>query len=134
MRPAAPVAIPATTAAFDPPLPFWLLRELLWPLLEDAEEVRRDDALDRFPLALLALDPDRGLLLEPVERLLAEPVERLLAEPVEGLLPEPVDRLLLVLFLLDDPLFACAITPPWVLDNFGSKCSTPDGSRKTRLG
>jgi hypothetical protein len=27
IRPAAPVAIPATTAVFDPP-PFWLLREL----------------------------------------------------------------------------------------------------------
>ena len=34
IRPAAPVAIPATTAAFDPP-PFWLLRELPWlPLRE----------------------------------------------------------------------------------------------------
>jgi hypothetical protein len=88
IRPAAPVAIPATTAAFDPPPPFWLLRWVPWlPLREllcslrelppppddearlrdDAEDERRE-ALELLPLELLAFVPERGLLFEALER------------------------------------------------------------------
>jgi hypothetical protein len=130
------------TAAFEPP-PFCFCA---FPLPPDDEARLRDDAdEERLAEALLLLLPlfalvlERGLLFEPL--LVFDPLP--LFEALERLLPElradpleldPFELWELRFCLLDDRVFACAITPPWVSDNLGSQIAYPGRDARNALG
>jgi hypothetical protein len=124
IRPAAPVAMPAATAAFDDPFPFDArafplfddfralapeLREpeLRLPLRDDADEVRRLDVLALLGLLREAvpLEPLRLLLFDEALRLLLLEALRLF-----GL--DPFELRELACRLLVELVFAWAIAPP----------------------
>jgi hypothetical protein len=119
MRPAAPVASPAATAAFEPPPLCFCAEEdelLADPL--GLEALLLEPLLRLAPL-LFALVPERALL--PFEALLLF-VPLPLFEAVERraeLALEPLELCELFFCLLDEPVFAWAITPPWVFDILG---------------
>jgi hypothetical protein len=72
-----------------------------------------------FEPPLFAVVPERGLLFEALllfaPLLLFEAVERF----AELVAREPFELCELFFCLLDEPVFACAITPPWVFRNLG---------------
>src|SRR5215213_6144677 len=113
IRPAAPVANPATTATFEPP-----------PFCFCADDERSLAALV-FEPALLEAPALAPLLFEPL--LFAVVPERGLAFALE-----PLERGELFFWLLDESVFVCAITPPWVLDDpWAKKIDTPMGVGET---
>jgi hypothetical protein len=120
-NPAAAVATPVTTAAFDDPFPFEARafddfralvpepRDAELRLRDDADEVRRLDVLALLGLLReavpLLFDPPRLLLFEEALRLLLLAALRLF-----GL--DPFELRELACRLLVDPAFAWAIAPP----------------------
>src|SRR5215210_686919 len=106
IRPAAPVAIPATTAAFEPPPPFC-------PCDEDERLLAEEERLlaEEGRLLLFALVPERGLLFEVL--LLFAPLLLFDALERRAVPLEPLELCELFFCRLDEPLFACAISPPW---------------------
>jgi hypothetical protein len=104
IRPAAPVASPATTAAFEPPpFCFWDEEEPLADAL--GFEALLLAPLLRLPPLLFALVPERGLLVEAL--LLFAPLP--LFEAVERraeLALEPLEPCELFFCLLDEPVLA----------------------------
>ena len=135
IRPAAPVAIPATTAAFEPP-PFCFCDEEERLLADEGRLLADDDRLLEalvFAAALrFAVVPERGLLLEALllfaPLLLFEALERR-AVPLE-----PLELCELFFCRLDEPVFACAISPPWVSDSFGLENAYPDRIGRNAMG
>jgi hypothetical protein len=117
IRPAAPVAIPATTAAFEPP-PFCFCEEDEERALEAlAFEAPLFDALLLLPPLLFAVVPERGLLFEALLLFAPAPLFEALERRAEPL--EPLELCELFFVLLDEPVLACAITPPWAFDIMG---------------
>jgi hypothetical protein len=125
-------------------LPPFCERAWLLPLLpdddarlrDDADEERRAEAL-LLPLVLFALVLERGWLFEAL--LLFDPLP--LFEAFERLLPElradplafdPFELWELRFCLLDDRVFACAMTPPWVSTARARKSHTPVEAPETR--
>ena len=123
MRPAAPVAMPASIGAFELepfddelcPEPLRLCEEPDEPLLrvpDDERDAPEDERLlDALRVvALLAFVVERGLLFDELPLLDAF---------------EPFELCVVRFLLLDELVFACAISPPWVFDSFAAEIGLP---------
>jgi hypothetical protein len=99
---------------------------------DDAEAERREEALGRLPLPLVDFERERGLLFAALLLFDALPLldalDVLRAEP---LALDPFELWELRFCLLDDRVFACAMTPPWVSTAWARKLHTPVGRPET---
>jgi hypothetical protein len=90
------------------------------------------DALDLLPPLLFAVAPERGLLFDALLVFAPLPLFEALERRAELL--EPLELWELFFCRLDEPVFACAMSPPWVFDNFGLKNWIPRLNRAKRFG